>query len=615
MSPKTRLSVLIVALVATVVVVLSTLYLYGLTDAKFRDMTEIARISAEQVKTYLLQRIQEYSAGRPSADLEESKQLWRDRVREDSTLASFLIGTIASSGSVVEIQITDEQGIAVAGSNPGRLGDRLAPVRELGDWSRQSAWRKLGDVLAGSQDLELQVPLGVAGEQTPVFTIHVVLSTVLLRDAVVPQVRGLALISLLSVVVAALVAGLLSNLAARPLARVSEMIDSIASGEGGDQLPPATRDPELASLQSKLSLLGAQIRGAAADASALRGNVEQMLERLEDAVLLFSGDNKLIIAGRAAERYLGRGRWDMLGHTLDELFEDSTPLGALVRSSAARRRPLRNHLLAWRQSDGSELRALVSLEVMEEFSSRQRLGTIVTLRDAESRRELGSHLDTSYRREAMGRILRGVAHEIKNPLNSIQTHVQLLEMELGDREPELKHEIGIITREIRTLDRMVVTLLDFTKPLELSLTEVDLRELAGEIARLVQPEAAKKGVTVDVQGEAGHAVIQADHALLRQAVMNVVINGIECMHEPGHVRIGVTTEEDCHVLTVADEGHGIADEIREKIFQLYFTTKGRGSGIGLAMTYRVAQLHGASLDFTSREGKGTVFRFRFPVDA
>ena len=102
-------------------------------------------------------------------------------------------------------------------------------------------------------------------------------------------------------------------------------------------------------------------------------------------------------------------------------------------------------------------------------------------------------------------------------------------------------------------------------------------------------------------------------ALLRQAVMNVVINGIECMKGPGAVRVGVARDDGFCALTVADEGPGIPEEIRDKMFQLYFTTKGRGSGIGLAMSYRVAQFHGATLDFTTEAGNGTEFRFRFPV--
>jgi hypothetical protein len=120
---------------------------------------------------------------------------------------------------------------------------------------------------------------------------------------------------------------------------------------------------------------------------------------------------------------------------------------------------------------------------------------------------------------------------------------------------------------------------------------------------------------VEVTANAETAVIRADQALLRQAVMNVVVNGLECM--PGAGRLGIEVEKrpEALLLSVTDEGPGIAPEIRERIFNLYFTTKGRGSGIGLAMTWRVVELHSATIDFTSEMGKGTTFRFRFPLPA
>ncbi len=102
---------------------------------------------------------------------------------------------------------------------------------------------------------------------------------------------------------------------------------------------------------------------------------------------------------------------------------------------------------------------------------------MVTLRDAESRSQLETRLDVSYRNEAMGHILRGVVHEIKNPLNSIYTHLQMLQLEVGDTAPKLQQEVGVISREIKLLDRMVVTLLDFTKPLEIKPEETDLVQL------------------------------------------------------------------------------------------------------------------------------------------
>ncbi len=611
--PGTRLTIEIVAIVAAVVAVLSGLYMARLFDSKIEDLVRIAQLSGEQVKNHLIHRVLDEERRLERTDLAEAKRRWLRLVREDPLLPPFLISTTAASGAVVEISIAYEDGRVIAASNPARLAKPVPPVPSLAEWSRQGVWRKWWQVLTSQQDLQLRVPLGVAATGEPVFTIHVILSTVLLRDAVVPQLRGLAAVSLLCLLASTVLAALLARLAGRPLERVARIIDQIAQGKAVAELPAAPQDRELAAIESKLALLGKRIHGASRSADELRGRVDQLLARLEDAILLFDRQHRLVIAGGATDRFLGLGRWEAIGRPLEELFPPSGALGALVAAAVEHRQRLSGHRAVSRLPDGSEIQLLVGVEVIEDFPSRERLGVVVTLRDAESRRQLESELDGSYRREAIGRLLEGVAHEIKNPLNSIYTHIQLLGLQLGERAPELREEIEIIGREIKTLDRMVVTLLDFTRPLELRLEETDLVELAGEIAALLAPGAAQRGVAVVAEAQVETARVRADRSLLRQAVMNVVLNGIESMRRPGRVRLSVAPGEGGYVLSVSDEGCGIAPEIRDKIFNLYFTTKGRGSGIGLAMTYRVVQLHGAKLDFDSRPGEGATFRFTFPA--
>lgn len=615
LKPKTRLTLQIVAIVAATAAVLSGVYLERLLESKLGDLIRVAQLSGEQVKNHLIRRVLEQSRDASQTDLAETKRRWLRLVREDPLLPPLLIGTIASSGAVVEILISYEDGRVIAASNPARLAKPAPPAASLRDWSRQSVWRKLWQVLTSQRDLELRVPLGVAATGPPVFTVHVIVSTVLLREAVVPELRSLAAVSLLCLLASTVLAALLARIAGRPLERVEQIIDQIAQGKAGAELPPPAQDGKLAAIESKLALLGQRIRGASQSADELRGRMDELLARLEGAIFLFDRHGRLVLAGGATDRFLGLSRWEGIGRSLEEVFPPSSAVGALVAASVEHRQRLTHHRAVSRLPDGAEIQLLVGVEVIEEFPSRERRGVIVTLRDAESRRQLESELDASWRREAIGRLLEGVAHEIKNPLNSISTHVQLLGLELGERAPELRQEIEIIAREIKTLDRMVVTLLDFTRPLELHLDETDLVELAREIAGLVAPGAAARGVTVVVDSELEAAFVRADRPLLRQAVMNVVLNGIESIERTGQVRLAVTASGGGYVLSVSDEGCGIPPEIRDKIFHLYFTTKGRGSGIGLAMTYRVVQLHGARLDFDSRPGEGTTFRFTFPAAA
>jgi len=614
MTPRSRLSVSIVALVGAVAILLSGLALYGLAEAKFEETYEIARVTSEQVKVYVLQRVSSRAAVPPGANIEEATAAWRDAVRDDPQLNAYLVSTIAGSRSVVEILVAGESGALLATSNPGRGEEVAPPLPDLEAWTRQPAWSKLRQVFGPARDLELRVPLGVGGGETPVLTIRVIVSTALIRDAVTPRIQAIGLVALLCLAASAVLAWFIASFAGRPLERISEMIDMIAEGDTPSAPPPASEDYELASLQSKLALLGEQVRGASRSAHELRGNVEQMLERLQDAVFLFDPDNRLVLASKAAERFLALGRWEVIGRPLSEIFRDSTPLGALVQSASRLGQPLRDHLINVEQPGGSKLHMLVTVELLEDFPDRRRLGTIVTLCDAESRRQLESQLDASYRREAFGRLLQGVAHEIKNPLNSIYTHLQLLQMQLSGGPSEAKEEMEVISREIKTLDRMVVTLLDFTKPLELTFAGTDLVALTQEIGGLMRPLAAEKDVSVEVRHDLPEARIWADRTFLRQAIMNVTVNGVESMRGPGRVCLAVTSDERAVTLSISDEGPGIPEDVREKIFNLYFTTKGkRGSGIGLAMTYRIIQLHDAELDFDTEAGKGTTFRFRFPL--
>jgi hypothetical protein len=211
------------------VIVLSGLYLYGITETRFRDMLEIARVSGEQVKMHLLETIRIRSKFEAPDSLEEGKRLWRKWIREDPQLRLFLIGTIASSGSVVEILIADEAGRVIASSTRRELTSALG--RDLATGRTRTLEEAVAGAL-GSARLRFAVPAGGGGRRSRAVHHSVVVSSVLLRDAVVPELRGLALVSLLCVVVSAILAGLLANLAARPLAQLSRMIDLVAQGKG-----------------------------------------------------------------------------------------------------------------------------------------------------------------------------------------------------------------------------------------------------------------------------------------------------------------------------------------------------------------------------------------------
>jgi signal transduction histidine kinase len=471
---------------------------------------------------------------------------------------------------------------------------------------------KLGRVFSSNRDYAVAQELGIDGRK--VLTIHMVLSTVLLRQALGPRVGSIASVLLLALLVSLVVAALVSRVAVQPLARIGDLIDSIASGEASAAALAAggREGSEVAVVESKLSLLGEQFRGAQADARELRSNIDQLLTRLEEAVFLFGRDDRLVMAGGSAERLLGAGRWEMMGRTLAEIFPAGSELGATLQGLVALRKNAKDHPAELHPPGREALRLLASVETVEEFPSRERVGTLITLREAEPRRQIESQIDVSTRLAAISRLTSGAAHEIKNPLNSIALHVEVLKGKLEEADLPLD-EIEVISREITRLDRVVRSFLDFTRPVELDVHPFDLAGLVSELAALVRPDAESQKARVVIASSPESAPVRGDRDLLKQAVLNVMINGLQAMPEGGALTLSLDRAGNDWLLAIRDEGSGIPKGAQDKIFQLYFTTKGKGSGIGLAMTFRVIQLHGGTIEFVSEDGKGTEFRLQIPA--
>jgi signal transduction histidine kinase len=226
---------------------------------------------------------------------------------------------------------------------------------------------------------------------------------------------------------------------------------------------------------------------------------------------------------------------------------------------------------------------------------------------------MASQLDVAARLTAISKLTSGAAHEIKNPLNGIALRLDLLRAKLGAPEEEIAKEIDILSKEVMRLNRVVKTFLDFSRPVEVHFQEADLAALAKEAVDLMTPQARSARIAMALEIPPAPACLRADPDMMKQAILNLLTNAMEAMRDGGEVRIRVDQPEGSVGLEIADSGPGIPEKLREKIFQLSFTTKARGSGIGLAMTYRAVQLHNGTIAFTSEEGKGTTFRLQFPA--
>src|SRR5262249_41302118 len=245
--------------------------------------------------------------------------------------------------------------------------------------------------------------------------------------------------------------------------------------------------------------------------------------------------------------------------TAGEVSKAKTPLSAFLLDAFERHRPLMQREI----ESATGRRVQVSLDFIQEKSTQ--IGALLIMRDTETVRRLEDEIEMSRRLSASGRLTRGVAHEVKNPINAIVLHLHLLQNKLQQMEPGTRRHLDIIGSEIHRLDRVVQILVDFTRPRDLKLEEVDLRRLLDEVAALAAPDAAQHGVTMIRNLPPEPLIVKADLDFMKQAILNVVINGIQAMNEGGQLTISAQREESLVVMEIRDTGAGIPKEAQEKI--------------------------------------------------
>jgi signal transduction histidine kinase len=557
-----------------------------------------------------------------SQALNRQRTLKIEDALQDPELQHNLVSVIANSHAILEIAVINPQNKILLDSDKERVGITVPPYPDFRPIVTQAGWYRKLQVLThrGTQYYQLEeLKLGAASK--PLVSVRVVIEPALIRSDIMPDLQKNAVVAGLSVLGAVVVTFLFSAVAFRPLGRIGHMLDLAAKGEYEVDPPPVkTSGDELEVMASKVSLLGQRLRGAQFEVSDLRGNIDRLLQDLEDAVFVFDREFRLVFASGTVEKFLGASRAGFVGKTLAAVFPPYTTLGLVIGQASLNGKSVRNRrvpLPPQPESTGVAGYVLLSVDVLESpaGSTGAGAGLLVRLRDPEAQRKIGHELQVADRLSALSRVSGGVAHEVKNPLNAILLHVEVARAKLARGDTNVEQQMEIVSREILRLDRVVKTFLDFTRPVELTVTNVPFHELVQEIVDLARPQAEFSNISISVNQDAGHGDVRVDRDLIKQAFLNVVVNAIQAMPGGGELRFESSVNGEMAEIRISDTGSGIDAALRDKIFSLYFTTKKGGSGIGLAMTFRIVQLHDGTIDFTSEPGHGTTFSIRLPMAA
>ena len=546
-------------------------------------------------------------------------------LRDDPGLRSILEASIFGE-SVTGASILDTRGAVVASSDPALVGRLPAPRDDLAQLVAANALSQLGVIYSrDGRTLEVRQAMMLGDEAFG--SIRVGVSTVLMRQELNASLGPALLTAVGALIVAVLVAGILAQLLLRPIHVIRSGLTRLGQGEFGVtlDLPPGDEFGELGTYFNRVSQQLSVDRTQLQDKNA---NLQSAVEHLEDAVALFNPVGALLYSNPAMEALLPTST---VGQTLSSAVPSGHKFRTLVEETIATRAS-RGPVQA--SMDGETELLLMTQAVTGTDGAL--VGVLLVARNVTTMSRVQSMIAYSRKLVALGRLTAGIAHEVKNPLNAMMIHLELLRTKLRNaatwaphREPVAAGGLGlatvvpelsptakgalehveIIEGEVRRLDGVVQGFLKFTRPEDLRLQPVRLAGLFEGILPVVEPEAQKNSVRLVLDCPPSLPPVNGDAGMLRQAFMNLAINACQAMKHGGVLRIICAPASSQRVeVRVEDTGVGIKPEHLDKIFDLYFTTKDHGTGIGLSMVYRIVQLHDGDIEVESTPGRGTTFR-------
>jgi signal transduction histidine kinase len=310
---------------------------------------------------------------------------------------------------------------------------------------------------------------------------------------------------------------------------------------------------------------------------------------------------------------LSSTRWINRTSVFFIIFITGMLLSMLVGYVISRRltRPLRSLTASVKAITAGDYRSRVEVEGRDEVAE---LASVFN--DMAQRLEQLAELETQLRRQdrlsALGKAAAGIAHEVRNPLGTICTSAELIRnrYKLADRDQKL---IENVIGEVRRIDRLVGEFLTFAKPEPMRLTAIKPAQIIAQVVHVHAPELARRKVDIEVSDESGAAVVGGDADALNQAILNVMLNAADAMPQGGKLKIGLSVVGDELLIRFADNGSGLPEEVIDRIFDPFYTTKAHGSGLGLAKVRSVLEAHQGRVDCWNAAGAGAVFEFSLPL--
>ena len=445
-------------------------------------------------------------------------------------------------------------------------------------------------------------------------------------------------LTLATLIVGGLAAAVVARRVSRPVQRVAEGADAISRGELDLRIDPVT-DDEVGRLAAAFNHMAAQLRHQRSALESTNAELRQRLEELADlksytdnilaslttGIVTVDLDGRVVTLNPAAEMMTGFFAGEVAGRYCTEVFAQTPELGEILMEAIGSRLASPGVAATLRRRNGRTLPIEISTVPLKGGDGKD-LGVIAAMRDITVVRELEQRLRRSDRLAALGSLAAGLAHEIKNPLTALLTFSRHLTRRFDDEQFRAKFQ-SVVPRELERINGIVERLLELSRPARLTFSPVRLPALLDRAVELYAQEMETAGVRVVREYARDLPTVWADSNALYQALVNLLRNALDAMPTGGRLTLRAGWTDAGVVLPrhhgagasrrvrleIADSGVGIAPGDADRVFNPFFSTKDGGTGLGLALTHKIVEDHGGSIDFRSVPGAGTTFRLDIPL--
>ena len=547
------------------------------------------------------------------------------------------VARLAAEQDVVYALILDADGRLVADSGrPERIGQIL--TNAVDRRAAETAEPLMQDTTTRSGRALYDFAAPIIVQERKWGTVRVGLSKQRM-EALIRRTRWeLGALTVATLIVGGLAAALVARRISRPVQRVAEGADAISRGELDFRIDAVT-DDEIGRLAVAFNHMAAQLRQQRSALQSTNVELRQRLEELADlksytdnilaslttGIVTVDLDGRVVTLNPAAEMMTGFFAGEVAGRYCTEVFVQTPEMGEILMEAIGSRAASPGVAATLRRRNGRTVPIEISTVPLKGGDGKD-LGVIAAMRDITVVRELEQRLRRSDRLAALGSLAAGLAHEIKNPLTSLLTFSRHLTRRFDDEQFRAKFQ-SVVPRELERINGIVERLLELSRPARLTFSPVRLPALVERAAELYAHEMETAGVRVVREYARDLPTVWADPNALYEGLVNLVRNALDAMPSGGRLTLRAGWADGDAALPgrrpatgarrvrieIADSGVGINPADADRVFNPFFTTKDGGTGLGLALTHKIVEDHGGSIDFRSVPGAGTTFRLDIPL--